>query len=769
MRLIKGFILLLTLWSQGFGKTQNQHLVPEVIAILETHCLSCHNPVDKKGKLDLSDLKKVFSHEDLIIPHQPDKSLMIWSIEGDEPEMPPKGEALTPKQQKVLSDWIKNGALWPEGIVLKDNPRKNLDWWSLAPLKPVKAPQQKQHPVDAFIQEGYAKHSLKAVAEAKPQTLIRRLYYDLTGLPPTPHEIKTFVRNYQNKPELTWNHKIDELLKRSTFGEKWARHWLDIARYAESHGYDKDQPRENAWPYRDYVIESFNHDKAYSKFIYEQVAGDVIDPSNPHARKAVGFLAAGPWDLIAHKEVGEGKLDGRIAKHIDRDDMLSTTFNVFMSTTVQCAQCHHHKFDPIHMEDYYRLHAVFSSIDRAPVIYDGIDQKDIKDYYVSINRKHHLDTQIKKATRKTEEQIQKLKIEQKALNKKMTNLKPSFVYGIGTDFSSKGKHRPTQGKSRPIHVLNRGDIKSPGEQVYPGVPALWKDSPEKFYNSSTWKIGEERKKLAEYLGHTKNPLVWRSIVNRIWQWSFGSALVGTPNDFGRMGMKPTNETLLNYLAFQIKTDPKQSIKNIIRLLMSSKTYRLSSQNHLKNSMIDSNNQYFWKHNRRKLSAEEFRDSLLFISGKLNLKMYGPSFKDFIIEHPQHSPHYQYHLYDHHNIESHRRSIYRFIVRSQPHPFLTTLDCADASLSVPIRDETTTALQALTQWNNPFVEVMSFYFGERLKNKVNSDDFLEQACLMVLGRVPTKQEAHILTQEYHKNGPVCFSRILFNMSAFNYVD
>lgn len=718
----------------------------------------------------MSDLKKVFSHENLIVPHQPEESLLIWTTEGDEPEMPPKGEPLSRQQLRVLKEWIQAGAPWPENTLLKDHPRKNLDWWSLKPITKVTPPQNKLHPVDAFIREGYTLHGIKAVPEANPHALIRRLHYTLTGLPPTVAEVKTFVDNYAKNPDPTWAKTIDELLARPGFGEKWARHWLDIARYAESHGYDKDQPRTNAWPYRDYVIDSFNNDKSYADFIREQVAGDVLAPTKPHIKKAVGFLAAGPWDQIAHKEVGEGKLDGRIAKHIDRDDMLSATFNVFMSTTVQCAQCHHHKFDPIHMKDYYRLHAIFSAIDRAPIIYQGINQpEDISNYYNLKARLDEVSSKIRRKSYKNEEELTRLKTEQKSLKQKSKSFQPSFFYGVGSEFTKFGHHKPTMGKPRPIHLLNRGDIKSPGDRVYPGVPALWKNSPDKFFETDKWVVGEERKKLADYLTHPDNPLVWRSISNRLWQWTFGTPLVGTPNDFGRMGMKPSHENLLNYLAYKIKTDPKHSIKSMLHLLLSSKTYRLSSQHCEASYKTDSNNRYFWQYKRRRLSAEEYRDSLLFISKKLNPKMFGPSFQDFLIEHPQHSPHYQYHLHDHHKTESHRRSIYRFIVRSQPHPFLTTLDCADASLSVPIRDESTTALQSLTQWNNPFVEVMSSYFAEHLSSTYKPEQIVEQACMMTLGRPPSTAEAAILERELLKNGAACFSRILFNMSAFNYVD
>jgi hypothetical protein len=280
--------------------------------------------------------------------------------------------------------------------VLKDNPLRNLDWWSLRPITATEPPTG-VHPVDHYIDAKLSECGLKPVAEVDAATLIRRMTYDLIGLPPTPEEVEAFVagitrpsdkeasrqgdEEHSSTAAVSWSspqvfHALEALATRllasPAFGEKWARHWLDVARYGETHGYDKDKPRMNAWPYRDYVIRAFNDDKPYDRFVQEQIAGDALFPGERDGVLGLGFLAAGPWDLIAHTEVGEGKLDGRIAKHLDRDEMVAAVFNVFTSTTVQCAQCHHHKFDPVKMEDYYRLHAVFAAVDRADRVYAGL-------------------------------------------------------------------------------------------------------------------------------------------------------------------------------------------------------------------------------------------------------------------------------------------------------------------------------------------------------------------------------------------------------------
>ena len=299
----------------------------EVAPVLEQTCLSCHNAEEEKGDLDLSTREATFAFEGGIVPRDPDGSLLVEVVSGPDPDMPKKAGPLTDKQISILSSWIAAGAEWPEGRTLVHNPKRDLDWWSLLPIsKPeMKGMDGHSHPVDSFIDSKLEEKGLVPVPEADPATLIRRVTYDLTGLPPTPEEVDAFLAH----PD--WEAAVDRLLESPAFGEKFGQHWLDVARYAETHGYDKDKPRNNAWPYRDYVINSFNEDKPFSRFVQEQVAGDALFPGDPDGIVALGFLAAGPWDFIGHWEVGEAKLDGRIAKHLDRDEMVSTVFNVFQS------------------------------------------------------------------------------------------------------------------------------------------------------------------------------------------------------------------------------------------------------------------------------------------------------------------------------------------------------------------------------------------------------------------------------------------------------
>jgi hypothetical protein len=349
--------------------------------------------------------------------------------------------------------------------------------------------------------------------------------------------------------------------------------------------------------------------------------------------------------------------------------------------------------------------------------------------------------------------------------------KGEVVYAAATDFPAQSRFLATAGKPRPIHLLHRGDLKAPGDAMRPGLPPLWPGTRETFTLPEDAAESAARAALASALTSRDNPLLWRSIVNRLWQWTFGQPLVGTPNDFGRMGLQPTHPELLDYLAARLRDDPRHSMKALIRLLVTSEAYRRASTHDAANAKLDANNTLLWRANRRRLGAEEFRDTVLAVSGVLRLDQRGgPSFRDFVIEKPQHSPHYQYHLHDPADPASHRRSIYRFIVRSQPQPLLTTLDCADPSLSVAARDESTTALQALAQWNNRLIETMSRHFATRLEREAGSPEAkVRLACRLALGREPNAAEQAALLTHLHAHGPANLARVVFNLNALVYVD
>lgn len=860
-------------------------------------------------------------------------------------------------------------------------------WWSLGELWRPAVPgidrtTDPSEIVDRFILTRLKEKGLAPSPAAEPRTLIRRLYFDLIGLPPSPEQVEAFVSNKDSK---AYEKLVDELLASRQYGERWARHWLDVVHYGDSHGYDKDKLRPNAWPYRDYVIRAFNDDKPYSQFVKEQIAGDVLFPGERDGIIALGFLAAGPWDFIGHVEVPESKIDGRRSRNLDRDDMVGTVMNTFISTTVQCARCHDHKFDPVSMEHYYSLQAVFAAVDRADRTYDtdpaiekkrtelaeqqklqqealkafqdkmneaaggklsaldkSIDElkarvggsqtpeygyhshieknqnvvkwvqvdldepteisgleyigcydnfnnilagfgfpvrykieasddpsfaKEIvmladhtkadvpnpgvlpqrvetggvaaryirvtatklalrsNDYILALAELKILDKEgknialgktvtsldsieapvrwrrtnlvdglhYKLADPKAAEDLAKIQSERTALHsriftpeltrereeleKALEETKKSqaslpngkMVYAAATDFAPQGGHQPTKGKPRIIRILKRGDVTNPDSEAGPGTVPFISGMSARFALPENHTEGDRRKALAEWITEERNPLTWRSIVNRVWQNHFGRGLVDTPNDFGKMGQLPSHPSLLDWLAVEFR-DGGQSMKALHRTILNSATYRQSSASRPENAAVDSDNVYLWRMNRRRLDAESVRDSVLAVSGKLDNTMYGPGFRDFVLELTAHSPHYEYAKHDPNDPTTHRRSVYRFLPRSSQQPFMETLDCADPSLMVAKRDETLTPISALSLLNNKFITAMSEHFAARIsKEHSEVGAQIEHAFELALSRKPTESELAILSVYATSHGLPNTCRGILNLNEFIFVD
>lgn len=826
---------------------------------------------------------------------------------------------------------------------------------------------------------------LTSSAEADRRTLIRRLSFDLVGLPPTPEEVERFI---ETPDAQAYEKLVERLLASPQYGERWARHWLDVAHYGDSHGYDKDKPRLNAWPYRDYVIRSFNEDKPYARFVREQIAGDVLFPNEADGAIATGFLAAGPWDFISHVEVPESKIDGQIARSLDRDDVVCSVMETFASTTVGCARCHNHKFDPVTQADYYGLQAVFAAIDRADRAVDAdpqvaierhelaaartrattevgaaeAERKEVADaemsavrasfealkerhppkaefgYHSGIESRQDAEkwvqvdlgrampirtmtligcydefagigagfgfpvrfrieaandpafkngvtliadrtssdvpnpgvipqrfeaevtaryvrvTATRLASRQNdfifslaemlvlgpegenvasgasvtsqdsvdapprwrrenltdgiwfgsdadsafqttlarlheERTAARARIESSAAASKVAEMKtrlseieaniaalpkPQYVYAAATVFTPQGSFVPTHGQPREVRVLRRGDVNAPGELARPGALTAIDALPGQFELPSDHHEGDRRVALAEWLASRENPLTWRSMANRVWLYHFGRGIVDTPNDFGRMGQTPSHPELLDWLAVELR-DSGGSLKHLHRLIVMSATYRQQSGSGESAAglpdEVDAENRLLWRMNRRRLEAEEVRDAVLAVAGKLEARMYGPAFHDFVIEKPEHSPHYVYAKHDPADPASHRRTIYRFIARSQPQPFLGALDCADASMRVDKRNETVTPLQALALLNNPFMVEMSERFAERLAatHPDNTEQQIEAAFRIALGRTPVEVERQKLAAYAEEHGLANACRLVFNLNEFVYVD
>ena len=967
-------------------ESDNNSLFSSVAELLQSKCLGCHNVIDPKGDFSLQS-KSDLLDSGYIDLDAPSESHLLEVVTTDETSlrMPKDGSPLRREEIDLLRNWLEAGAKWPAETELQEPVIDDFDWWSYKPLLPVSVPKQGwgRNEIDAFVADKHLTMKLTPALEADRRTLIRRVTYDLTGLPPTPAEVDSFVSDERKE---AYAELVERLLASDRYGERWARHWLDVVKYADTCGYDKDKLRNNAWPYRDYVIRSFNDDKPYGRFIEEQIAGDVLFPGQPDGILGLGFIAAGPWDFIGHVEVPESKLDGKVARNLDRDDMVSNAINTFCSLTVQCARCHHHKFDPITQQDYYGLHAIFAGVDRAERPYDqspeveakrraltanlkrcrdelksvdqeiataggtelerlkelvadlegkqkvqknpafgyhsqisekagtekwiavklsvpgvierivlrpchddfagigagfcfpvrfrlevstdGEDWKTVaeetredvanpglrpyeaefsprraqwirltatklrerrKDYALAIaeiqvfataepspandsvslaiagakakdsieaaprwgkanvhdghfaksadpqaaqdlaSASEALETLLGTIeTPKRMERRAKLSKQIKALEGQLAKLPiGKMVYAAATHFKPQGNFKPMEGKLREVAILHRGNVDQPLGAAQPGFLRISDSHTQPKLGALT--EGERRGELAKWLSSRENPFVWRSIVNRVWLYHFGRGLVDTPNDFGRMGAKPTHPELLDWLAMRFR-DGDQSIKDLHRLILMSDTYRQSSDFNDENASIDSSNQYYWRMNRRRLSAEEIRDSILAVSGSLQLEMGGPGFYLFKLEKTTHSPHYEYHKFDPAERSTHRRSIYRFIVRSQPDPWMTTLDCADSSQSTPKRNETLTSLQALSLLNNQFNLVMAERFAKSLESQFAShNDRVAAAFQLVCQREATELELRVLSKYATEHGMSNLCRYLFNFSEFVFLD
>ena len=341
----------------------------DIRPIFAENCNKCHGDKKQRGGFRLDRRADAIrggdSGEAAIVPGQGSESRLIRLVAGLEPDltMPPKGPRLDAQRVNLLRAWIDQGAEWPDNRVAGE-PETH---WSLTPLARPTVPETTDSdwvrgPIDAFVRAMHAEKGLAPAPEADRRTLIRRLSFDLIGLPPTPEEVESYLDD--TRPD-AYERLVDRLLESPRYGERWARHWMDAVHFAETHGHDQDRPRPNAWPYRDYLIRSFNDDKPYARFVAEQVAGDVLYPDDPQATVALGFLAAGPWDESSQSNVRDDTVDKKIAQNLDRDDMVMTTMSTFTSATVQCARCHDHKFDPITQAEYYNLQAVFAGVERA--------------------------------------------------------------------------------------------------------------------------------------------------------------------------------------------------------------------------------------------------------------------------------------------------------------------------------------------------------------------------------------------------------------------
>jgi mono/diheme cytochrome c family protein len=889
------FILAASLFGAGNLSAGEPALFSERVApLLQQRCVSCHNPTKKRGGLDLTARERLLAGGDTgpaVTPGAAADSLLLRMVTGAEAKMPKKGAKLTADEVTALRQWIDDGAPWPKGVTVAEAKPWPADeeWWSLRPLSRPAVPAVKDKtwgftPIDAFLLAAMEAKGLHPSPPADKKTLLRRVTFDLIGLPPTPEEIDAFLGD--NSPNF-YEKVVDRLLASPRYGERWGRHWLDVVHYADTHGYDKDKRRDHAWPYRDYVIRAFNTDKPYGRFVKEQLAGDVLYPNDPDGVVATGFVVAGPWDLVGQAELREGTVDKEKTRVLDRDDMVINAISTFDSLTVHCARCHDHKFDPIPQKDYYRLQAVFAGLERADrpfgdkgdlarrgltgpspgngwhsgisatpevekwvqvdlgksVAIDAVhliparptdfpdtpgfgfpvrfrvDASDDATFvrFVSVTDQTKSDfanpgdapvvfrPRPTKAryVRVTAERLWKrsgdyvfalaeLQVDSGAKNvargAAVTSLdsieagrwsRRSLVDGYDSRAPLPDlANAPTPNNlvyaavpvpPRPIYVLHRGDVEQKRDLVTPGALSCVKELKADFAGLKENEEGGRRAALADWIADERNPLTWRSIVNRIWHYHFGRGIVDTPSDFGRNGSRPTHPELLDWLAVEFR-DSGGSFKKLHRLIVLSAAYRQSSADNPEAAKLDADARYLWRMSRQRLDAEEVRDAVLAVSGKLDLKMGGPGFELFRFK-DDHSPVYDHTAVDKINDPANwRRTVYRFTVRSVPNPFLDCLDCADPNVNTPVRNTTLTALQALALLNDPFMLKQADCFAERLR-KISDDPTkrAEAAYRLAFGRLPTVKERDALTEYAKKHGLAKACRVLFNANEFVFVD
>lgn len=968
----------------------------DVRPILAAHCLDCHGADLQESDLRLDGRKSALmggAHGAAIVPGKSGESPLVTRVVSADADlrMPPEGDRLSTAEVTTLRNWIDQGAVWPQEPGSETT--APAEHWSLKPLaRPVvpavPSAAAVHNPIDAFILATLAQHQLQPSPEADRTTLVRRVTIDLTGLQPTPDEVAEFLAD---RADGAYERLVDRLLASPRYGERWARHWMDVVHFAETHGNDQDRPRPHAWPYRDYLIRSFNDDKPYPRFVAEQVAGDVLYPDDPQATVALGFLAAGSWDESSLMCIVDDTTDKKLAQLLDRDDMIANCMSTMISATVHCARCHNHKFDPISQTEYYALQAVFAGVDRAdrsydpdPVVHqqrralearrreinarDGkllladtelLSQVSALEQTASHNREvwtiaapasvatageseaalqtdgsvlvagprpdkdtytFTLDTEIEGVTairlevladpslpqsgpgrqdngnfhlsefrvalqpaeggdaaplavasafadfdqaggwnvaaaidgkletawgihpevgrphtavfvlarpltglgqrqltvvldqqhgtghligrprlslttaadpallrplpqalaailaippseRSEQQQVDSVRALAVAqIERELAALPaPQLVYAAASEFQGGNNFRPA-GMPRPIHLLRRGDIQQPLDEVAPAALRCVKTVDSQFALEDPLDEGSRRAALARWLIDPEHTLTWRSIVNRVWHYHFDRGIVDTPNDLGKMGGIPSHPELLDWLAVEFR-DRGGSLKDLHRLIVTSATYRQSSQIDSERAAIDGENRLLWRMNRRRLDAETIRDSILQTSGKLDLTMGGASVKQFVESPGIHvTPLIDYQSYDVDSPGNYRRAVYRFLFRTLPDPLMESLDCPDGAQLAPTRSASVTALQALSLLDNRFVVRQSEHTAARFEQLAPTlSEQIRLAFEWILLRQPTTAECERWEAYAAQHGLANACRMLFNTNEFVFVN
>lgn len=681
--------------------------------LLAARCFRCHGPETAESELRLDIRDSAFrggeSGEPAIAPFAADQSHLLQLVTSTDREsrMPPEGEPLTSQQVALVRDWIDQGAVWPDelaGRLVEE--AVTTSHWSFQPIARPELPPSDEpfvrdgHAIDAFVFAKLTEQGLTPSPMADRRTLIRRLSLDVHGLPPTPAEVQQFVDD--TTPQ-AWERLVDRVLESPRYGERWASHWLDVIRYGDTHGFEVNTPRDNAWPYRDYVIKSLNADKPYDRFLREQIAGDRLD-----AEAALGFLVAAP--ALLPGQVGKDVASQRQARSDELHEVIVTIGSGVLGLTVGCARCHNHKFDPISQRDYYELQAILAGV-------------------------RYGDRPLKspEATR-------------------LTDSTPTATAVFAANFTA----------APVVNRLYRGDPMQRRERVAPDIPAVFGS----LNLETTTPEADRRLALANWLTAPDHPLTARVIANRVWQHHFGTGLVATPSDFGAMGRPPTNPALLDHLASSLIEDG-WSLKRLHRRILLSNTYQQSSAPRPDMLAKDASAAFLWRYPPWRLEMEPIRDSILAVSGALELTMGGPG---FLVFKPNTNYVRVYDPKDEWGPGDWRRMIYAHRVRMAQDGVFGAFDCPDAGQPAPVRSRSTTAIQALNLLNSTFITQQAQILAKRVQTDVGDDRSrqLQRVYQLAYSRDPTAEELALMMPVVNEFGVESVCRAVFNSNEFLFV-
>ncbi|MCA9138274.1 MAG: DUF1553 domain-containing protein [Planctomycetales bacterium] len=785
------------------GETKPIDFQKQIQPILAKKCYACHGPDEAESGLKFTSrddaLAETESGSHAIVPGDLEASLMIDRITSEDEfeRMPPEGDAVTAEEAELISAWIGQGAQWQ-------------DHWAFEPLsKPtpptVSSPLWQSNPIDAFVFDSLSSSGLQPNNPADRRELIRRVYYGMIGLPPSKAEVDAFVAD--DSPD-AFNQVVEHLLQSPHYGERWGRHWLDLVRFAETNSFERDGPKENAWKFRDYVIRSFNNDKPYDQFIREQLAGDELDEVTPETLTATGFYRLGIWD--------DEPADPLQARFDGLDDIILTTGQVFLGLTMNCARCHDHKIDPITQKDYYSLLSFFEDVTPFAERGDGASNNQIDVSSEALKKQYAENDQQRLSLEKQLQEIEQIGIakmsapDQRAtegnkrdrkqvLDEKLKDNLDAEQWELYRTLERQLKQNAAELKAlpdreqvmglamyrkvdKPTYVLYRGSPQSPSDEVSPAFPSLFHSPAPKLPESvstNTTSTGR-RRVLADWIANENNRLTARVIVNRVWQFHFGRGIVRSSNNFGQLGTPPTHPELLDYLANRF-VEGGWSLKTLHRLILSSRTYQMSSAGNEKSLAIDPDNNLFWRFDPRRLSAEEVRDSILAANGSLNRKVYGhsvyPTLSPEVLA-GQSRPGSGWGNSS--ESDQNRRSVYIYVKRSLLTPMLSAFDFPDPDQTCEARFMTLQPAQALSLLNGGFAAQQAAKLAKAVDAyNIDNDDVVRRVIESVLAREATSDEVadgaalimglqskHGLDAEQAKN-LYCLS--VMNWNEFLFVD